>query len=136
MVNLKVNFWFEPKCHAQKGLINIQIFSLFLTALYLLCWLIDSLTMLNSYQTIPTLVVFAFPSTMPHTMMSVQCRTQSSDIIISAKFQNFDRISQFRQNFTIWKEFHNFSRISQFRQNFTILAKFHNFGRISQFRQF
>ena len=32
--------------------------------------------MFNSYQ---PLVVFALPSTMPHTIMSVQCRTQCSN---------------------------------------------------------
>ena len=84
---------------------------------------------------IPTLVVFALPSTMPHTMVSVQCRTQCSDIIISTKFHNFDRISQFWQNFTTLTEFHNFNRISQFWQNFTILSRFHNFDRTSEFWQ-
>ena len=71
-------------------------------------------TMFNSYQTIPTLVVFALPSTMPHTMMSVQCRTQCSDIIISTKF----KISL--------TEFHNFDKkkISQYWRNFIILSKF------------
>ena len=43
-------------------------------------------------QFIPTLVVFALPSTMPHTIMSVQCRTQCSDITISSRFQNFVEI--------------------------------------------
>ena len=66
-------------------------------------------TMFNSYQTIPTLVVFALPSTMPHTIMSVQCRTQCSDIIISTRFKFL------WQNFTILtekKNFHNIDGIS------------------------
>ena len=88
--------------------------------------------MFNSYQTIPTLVVFALPSTMPHTIMSLPCRTQCSDIIISKKFHHFDRISQFWQNLTILTDSHNFDRISQFWQNFTILRRFHNFGQICQ----
>ena len=65
-------------------------------------------TMFNSYQTIPTLVVFALPSTMPHTIMSVQCRTQCSDIIISTRFKFL------WQNFTILteKKIHNIDGIS------------------------
>ena len=62
-------------------------------------------TMFNSYQTIPTLVVFALPSTMPHTIMSVQCRTQCSDIIISTRFKFFDKISQYWRNFIILSKF-------------------------------
>ena len=112
---------------------KISQFSVALAALYLPCWFINSF--INYTEFIPTLVVFALPSTMPHTMMSVQCRTQCSQIIISKKFtiltefHNFDRISHFWQNFRILSKFHNFDKISQFWQNFTI------FDRISQFWQ-
>ena len=117
-----------PISHHDQALLDAQ------AALYLPHWLIDSFTMFNSYQTIPTLVVFALPSTMPHTIMSLPCRTQCSYIIIST-FQNFDRISKFCQNFTILTELHNLDRISQFQQNFTILTEVHNYNRISQFWQ-
>ena len=76
--------------------------------------------------------VFALPSTMPHTIMSLPCRTQCPYIIIST-FHNFNRISKFCQNFTILTELHNLDRISQFQQNFTILTEVHNYNRISQF---
>ena len=54
---------------------------------------------------------------------------------IWTEFQNFDRISEFWQNFIILTEYHNFDRISQFWQNFTMLTEFHNFDEISQFWQ-
>ena len=76
--------------------------------------LIHWLTILNSYQTIPTLVVFALPSTMPHTLMSIQCRTQCSGIIISIRFHNFDRISQFWVDFTVLTKFLKIDKSSQF----------------------
>ena len=85
-----------------------------LAALYLPCWFIHWLTILNSYQTIPTLVVFALPSTMPHTLMSIQCRTQCSGIIISIRFHNFDRISQFWVDFTVLTKFLKIDKSSQF----------------------
>ena len=75
------------------------------------------------------------------------CWLVSESVIVSAKSsnpsihqflfqqvnQNFDRISQFRPNFTISPKYHNFVQISQFRPNFTILLKDHNFAQISQF---
>ena len=74
--------------------------------------LIDSLTILNSFQTIPTLVVFALTSTMPHTIMSIQCCTQScthDDTHIAAELSPLPRRKwNYLNTFTTFPQFLSF----------------------------
>ena len=66
------SFW--PENGFDRFWVVLILFLAALAALYIPLSFIQSV--IHYVQFIPTLVVFALPSTMPHTIMSVQCRTQ------------------------------------------------------------